>query len=91
MARFDRSIEDRLRELADAGGLSGLPGEGRPIAPEDLAGDDERWAAFRLMKNNKVIPAWFSYFKPGFHVVCSLIVMNFFVINGNYLRDISSK
>jgi len=52
------SLEERLRELADSGALSGLPGEGRPLAPEDLGGDDARWAAFRLMKNNKVIPAW---------------------------------
>lgn len=47
-----------MRELAESGELSGLPGEGRPFAPEDLAGDNARWAAFRLMKNNRVIPAW---------------------------------
>jgi len=50
--------EERLRELADAGELSGLPGEGRPFAREDLAGGGASWAAFRIMKNNKVIPAW---------------------------------
>jgi hypothetical protein len=55
---IERGVEERLRELADAGALSGLPGEGRPFAPEDLAGDDARWAAFRLMKQNRVIPAW---------------------------------
>ena len=53
-----RSMEERLRELAESGALSGLPGEGRPFAREDVEGDDTRWAAFRLMKNNKVIPAW---------------------------------
>lgn len=30
----------------------------RPFTREDLNGDDASWAAFRLMKNNKVIPAW---------------------------------
>jgi hypothetical protein len=53
-----QSIESRLRALAEAGELSGFPGEGKPFAREDLEGDDARWAAFRLMKNNKVIPAW---------------------------------
>lgn len=52
------SIEERLRKLAESGELSGLPGEGRPFTPEDLGGDDPRWAAFRLMKNNQVIPVW---------------------------------
>ena len=51
-------MEERLRRLAEAGELSGLPGEGRPFAAEDLAGDDASWAAFRLMKNNRVIPGW---------------------------------
>jgi len=51
-------MEDRLRALADAGDLSGPPGEGRPFAREDLEGGGASWAAFRLMKNNRVIPAW---------------------------------
>ena len=50
--------EDELRELAESGELRDLPGEGRPFRREDLAGDDALWAAFRLMRNNKVIPAW---------------------------------
>ena len=58
LRRIERSVEERLRRLAADGGLSGLPGEGRPIDPGELDGDDERWAAFRLMKNNKVRPAW---------------------------------
>ena len=52
------SLEDRLRELAESGGLSGLSGAGTPFAPADLGGDDPRCAAFRIMKNNEVIPAW---------------------------------
>jgi len=54
----DPRIEERLRRLAEAGELAGLPGEGRPFTRADLEGDDTSWAAFRLMKNNKVIPAW---------------------------------
>ncbi len=51
-------MEGRLTDLAGSGELSGLPGEGRPIPREDLAGDDASWAAFRIMKNNRVIPVW---------------------------------
>ena len=51
-------MEERLRDLARSGELTGLPGEGQPFAPGSLAGDDATWAAFRIMKNNKVIPAW---------------------------------
>src|SRR5260221_11496558 len=51
-------MEERLRKLAESGELTGLPGEGRPFARDDLEGDDTSWAAYRLMKNNKIIPAW---------------------------------
>lgn len=44
--------------MAEAGELSGLPGEGRPFPDRgpDAAGD--RWAAYRIMANNKVLPTW---------------------------------
>ena len=51
-------MEERLRKLAEAGEQTGLPGQGRPFAPDELHGDDASWAAFRITKNNKVIPAW---------------------------------
>ena len=51
-------MEERLRKLVDSGELTGLPGEGRPFARDDLEGDDVTWAAQRVMKNNKVLPAW---------------------------------
>ena len=51
-------MEEHLRKLSDAGELSGLPGEGRRFVRAELEGDDASWAAFRLMKNNNVIPAW---------------------------------
>ena len=58
LRRPDRGVEERLRQFAEEGRLSGLPGEGQPFARADLDGDDARWAAFRLMKQNKVLPAW---------------------------------
>lgn len=44
--------------MADAGALSGLPGEGKPLSPDggDQAGD--RWAAFHVMRNEQVLPPW---------------------------------
>ena len=44
--------------MAEAGEFSGLPGEGRPFPDRgpDAAGD--RWAAYRIMANNKVLPTW---------------------------------
>ena len=44
--------------MAEAGELSGLPGEGAPFPDRgpDAAGD--RWAAYRIMANNKVLPTW---------------------------------
>lgn len=58
LRRIERGIEERLERMAREGELSGLRGEGRPF--EDL-GDDaagDRWAAFRLMSNNAVLPGW---------------------------------
>ncbi len=56
--RIERGVEERLARMAEAGELSGLPGEGRPFTDRgaDRAGD--RWAAFRIMANNKVLPTW---------------------------------
>lgn len=49
--------EDRLREFAESGELSGLPGEGLPLPLDgDFAG--ERWAAFRVMQQNRILPPW---------------------------------
>lgn len=50
-------MEQRLRELAERGDLSGLPGEGRPLPPEEGQPGD-RWAAFRVMQQNKLLPPW---------------------------------
>lgn len=58
LRRIERGVEDRLARMADAGELSGLPGEGLPFPDRgpDTAGD--RWATYRLMANNNVLPTW---------------------------------
>lgn len=54
--RAERSIEDRLRRMSEAGELARLPGEGHPLP---LEGEDgPQWAAFHLMKNNRLLPQW---------------------------------
>ena len=53
-----REVERGLRELHAAGELSGLPGEGRPFAPDpdDDAGD--AWAARHVLRTSGSLPAW---------------------------------
>lgn len=56
LRQVERSMEERLRRMSEAGELAGLPGEGRPLR---LEGEDgPRWAAFHLMKNNRLLPDW---------------------------------
>ncbi|HKC91360.1 MAG TPA: DnaJ family domain-containing protein [Candidatus Limnocylindria bacterium] len=51
-------MEARIRELRDAGELSGLPGEGRPLPadPDDEAGT--AWAARHLVRTSGARPVW---------------------------------
>ncbi len=56
LRRIERSIEERLRRMSEDGELAQLPGEGRPLPLEGLEGP--RWAAFHLMKNNRLLPQW---------------------------------
>ncbi len=51
-------METRIRELQDAGELSGLPGEGQPLPadPEDAAG--EAWAARHVLRTTGARPLW---------------------------------
>lgn len=52
----ERSIEERLRGMSERGELGRLPGEGQPLP---LEGDDGPWwAAFHVMKQNRVLPQW---------------------------------
>lgn len=58
LRRIECGVEQRLAGLAEAGELSGLPGEGKPFADRGADRAGARWAAFRLMSNNSVLPAW---------------------------------
>ena len=52
---MERRIDEQLRELADTGELSKLPGEGAPIVDDDPDAG-ERWAARHLAKNANLTP-----------------------------------
>jgi hypothetical protein len=51
-------VEARIRELQEAGELSGLPGEGQPLPtdPDDVAGD--AWAARHVVRTSGARPLW---------------------------------
>jgi hypothetical protein len=51
-------VEARIRELQDAGELSGLPGEGQPLRsdPDDATGD--AWAARHVLRTSGTRPLW---------------------------------
>jgi hypothetical protein len=51
-------VEARIRELHDAGELSGLPGEGKPLPadPDQAAG--EAWAARHVLRTSGARPLW---------------------------------
>ena len=51
-------VEARIRELRDAGELSGLPGEGQalPADPDDDASVD--WAARHVLRTSEARPLW---------------------------------
>ena len=47
-----------MRELCVAGELSGLPGEGRPFAPDPDDGAGDAWAARHVLRMSGSRPAW---------------------------------
>jgi DnaJ-like protein len=51
-------VEARIRELQEAGELSGLPGEGQPLPtdPDHAAG--EAWAARHVLRTSGARPLW---------------------------------
>jgi len=51
----ERRIDERLRELAEIGELSKLPGEGAPLIDDDPDAG-ERWAARHLARNADLTP-----------------------------------
>jgi len=52
---MERRIDEQLRELAETGELSKLPGEGKPIVDDDPDAG-ERWAARHVAKNADLTP-----------------------------------
>lgn len=55
LRRLERGIEQELRQLAELGELSDLPGEGAPLVDDDPEAGD-RWAARHLAKNANLTP-----------------------------------
>ncbi|MDP9282274.1 MAG: DUF1992 domain-containing protein [Chloroflexota bacterium] len=55
LRRIERRIDEQLRELADMGQVSKLPGEGAPLVDDD-PNAGERWAARHVAKNANLTP-----------------------------------
>jgi hypothetical protein len=55
LRRIERRIEEQLRELAEMGELSKVPGEGAPLVDDDPDAGD-RWAARHIAKNANLTP-----------------------------------
>ena len=51
-------VEARIRELIDAGELSGLPGEGRPLPADPDGAAGEAWAARHVLRTSGARPLW---------------------------------
>jgi hypothetical protein len=51
-------VEARIRELRDAGELSGLPGEGQPLPADPDARAGEAWAARHVVRTSGARPLW---------------------------------
>jgi hypothetical protein len=51
-------VEDRIRELRDAGELSGLSGEGQPLPADPDDDASESWAARHLLRTSGARPLW---------------------------------
>jgi hypothetical protein len=51
-------VEARIRELEDAGELSGLPGEGQPLPPDPDHAAGESLAARHVLRTSGARPLW---------------------------------
>jgi hypothetical protein len=57
MLILDKLADDRLREAFDRGEFENLPGQGKPLALDDLSHiPEETRMAYKIMKNAEVIP-----------------------------------
>src|SRR2546429_7869818 len=64
--RPDGRVEREIRELERAGELRGLPGEGRPFAPDPDADAGDAWAARHLMRTARAPPARAQLLRAGY-------------------------
>ena len=51
-------MEARIRDLRDAGALSGLPGEGQPLPPDPDDDAGEAWAGRHILRTSGARPLW---------------------------------
>jgi len=51
-------VEARIRDLRDAGALSGLPGEGQPLPPDPDDDAGEAWAGRHILRTSGARPLW---------------------------------
>jgi len=51
-------VEARIRDLQQAGELSGLPGEGQPLPPDPDAEAGEAWASRHVVRTSGARPQW---------------------------------
>jgi len=51
-------VEARIRDLRDAGELSGLPGEGQPLPPDPDDDAGEAWAGRHMLRTSGARPLW---------------------------------
>ena len=58
LRRIEREVEEQVRGAVDRGDLAGLPGEGRPLPPDEDEAAGDRWAAAHVMRNADVVPEW---------------------------------
>jgi hypothetical protein len=54
---IEQDVERKIRSLADAGEVRGLPGKGAPL-PDDDDGPSEAWAARHVMRTAGATPEW---------------------------------
>ena len=51
-------VEARIRELRDAGELSGLPGAGQPLPPDPDDEASDAWASRHVLRSSGARPLW---------------------------------
>lgn len=57
--RWDRIIEEKIRQAQAEGKFKNLPGQGRPLRLDDEPGEDsDWWAAHHLLKAGGFRPDW---------------------------------